>query len=103
MTNSGSKPEVIFLDRVEDGRCRLLVHWNIVDSTKEDPMTGEIRESWDYSERIIWWDLKLADVGLGTLDEIKSYLITNEEEIVDWAKATALNYDGTDCKKKLGK
>ena len=99
MPNSNSKPDVIFLDKVESGQCRLLVRWNIVESTKEDPMAGETRTSWDYSERVIWWYLDMPDIGTGTLKEIREYLAATEKTIVNLAQATDLNYDGTDSKK----
>ena len=99
MPNSNSKPDVIFLDKIESGQCRLLVRWNITESTKEDPMTGQPRTSWDYSERVIWWYLDMPDIGTGTLKEIREYLAATEKTIVNLAQATATNYNGTDCKK----
>ena len=92
MTNSDTKPEVMFLDYVKDGQCRLLVHWDIKEVTKEDPITGETRTSWDYSERVIWWILPQK---YETLDEILKYLDEIGTEILNWAMATDLNYDGT--------
>lgn len=92
MTNSNTEPEVMFLDYVKDGQCRLLVHWNIKEVTKEDPLTGKPRINWDYSERVIWWILPQK---YDTLDEILKYLDETETEIVNWAMATDLNFDGT--------
>ena len=92
MPNANSKPDVIFLDKIESGQCRLLVRWNIVESTKEDPISGDVRTSWDYSERVIWWYLDMPDIGTGTLKEIKAYLTATETTIVNLAKATEINY-----------
>ena len=92
MTNSDTKPEVMFLDYVKDGQCRLLVHWDIKEVTKEDLQTGKSRISWNYSERIIWWILPQK---YDTLEEILMYLDVNQSEILNWAMATDLNYDGT--------
>jgi hypothetical protein len=100
MVNSGTEPEVIFIDRVENGQCRLLVRWNIIESIKEDPMDGETRTSYDYSERVIWWSLSHADVGTGTLKEIRAYIVANEKAIVPWATATDLNYNGMEMKEE---
>jgi hypothetical protein len=98
MTNSDTKPEVLFLDYVKDGQCRLLVHWNIKESTKEDPMNPKkTRTSWDYSERVIWWTLPQR---YDTLEEILTYLDANQEEILNWAEATDNTFDGTKCKTK---
>ena len=99
MPNANSKPDVIFLDKIESGQCRLLVRWNIVESQREDQMTGETRTSWDYSERVIWWYLDSDDIGTGTLEEIREYLAATETTIVNLAKATDLDYDGSACKK----
>ena len=54
MTNSDTKPEILFLDYVKDGQCRLLVRWNITEVTTDDPENPkESRTSWNYSERVI--------------------------------------------------
>ena len=95
MTNSDTEPEVLFLDYVKDGQCRLLVRWNIKQVEKEDPMTGKPRTSWDYSERVIWWILPQK---YNTLEEIIAYLDTIEKEILNWTMATDCNHNGTDSK-----
>ena len=95
MTNSDTEPEVMFLDYVKDGKCRLLVHWNIKQVEKEDPMTGQLRTSWEYSERVIWWILPQK---YDTLEGIRAYLVTVQDEIVNWATATDNEFDGTVCK-----
>lgn len=96
MTNSDTKPEILFLDYVKDGRCRLLVHWDIKESTKEDPMnTKETRTSWDYSERVIWWTLPQR---YDTVAEVLAYLDGIQAEILNWAEATETNADGAAVK-----
>ena len=89
MPNSNTEPETIFLDYVKDGQARLLVRWNIQQVTTEE------RTSYNYSERVIWWVLPKPYV---TIDEVKAYLVTVEAEILDWAQAAALSFDGTMCK-----
>lgn len=88
MTNSNTEPETIFLDYVKDGKCRLLVRWKITKVEKEDPPTGKLRISWDYSERVIWWTLPQK---FNAFKEVLKYLDTNQEEILNWAMATELN------------
>ena len=95
MTNSDTEPEVMFLDYVKDGQCRLLVHWDIKEVTKEDPMTGQSHTSWEYSERVIWWILPQK---YETLEEIRAYLVTVQDEIVNWAMATDNVFGGIVCK-----
>ena len=95
MTNADTEPEVLFLDYVKDGQCRLLVRWNIKEVEKEDLTTGRTHTSWDYSERAIWWVLPRK---YNALDEILGYLDTVTEEIVNFATATECNHDGTTSK-----
>lgn len=95
MTNANTEPEVISLDYVKDGQCRLLVRWNIKQVETDDPMTGKSRTSWDYSERVIWWTLPQK---YSTLEEILAYLDANEPEILNWAEATDNTFDGTATK-----
>jgi len=92
MTNSDTEPEVLFLDYVKDGQCRLLVRWNITEVTKEDLTIGKSRVSWDYYERVIWWILPQK---YDTLEAILKYLDETKKEIVNWAMATEHNHDGT--------
>ncbi len=89
MPNSNSKPDEIFLDRIDDGRARLLVRWNIAQQAQKDEQISErISTSWNYSERIILWILPKK---FNTRDEIRKYLDSISVEILDWAKATDLN------------
>jgi hypothetical protein len=95
MTNSDTEPEVLFLDYVKDGQCRLLVRWSITKAEREDPMTGKAHISWNYSERVIWWILPQK---YDTLEEILAYLDTTEKEILNWAEATDTAFEGTATK-----
>jgi hypothetical protein len=100
MPNSTTKPKTIFLDHIENGLCCLYVRWNIIETTQEKPMSDIPKTSWDYTERIIWWYLDMKDIGSGTLSEIREYLVANEKVILNLAKATDLNYEGTSCRKE---
>ena len=92
MVNSDTKPEILFLDYVKNGQCRLLVHWGIKEVMKEEQMTGKTHVGWDYSERVIWWTLPQKYDSVG---EILKYLDDNQEEILNWAMATDNTFDGT--------
>ena len=98
MVNSNSEPEIVMLDSITKGVCDLRVRWDITEVTQDDPMTGEPRTSWNYAEKRISWQLDLGDIGTGTLEEIKKYLAEQEEEILRWAQAAVISYDGTACK-----
>lgn len=100
MPNSNTKPEPIMLDSITNGVCDLRVRWNIVKVTTEDPLCGKPRTSYNYSEKRMPWQLDLGDIGSGSLTEIKQYLAAQETEIMRWAQAAAISFDGTDCKKQ---
>ena len=86
--HSNIEPAVISIDRIENGIARLLVHWDIQQVSVPDPMTGTTHEEWQYSERVIKWVLPKL---YSSIDEIQTYLIENQAEILDWAKATEFN------------
>jgi len=86
--HSNTEPAVIFIDKIEAGIARLVVHWNIRQVTVPDPMTEETRQEWQYSERVIKWTLpqKYAD-----LAAVQTYLDGIQAEILNWAKATEMS------------
>lgn len=86
--HSNTEPAVIQIDKIEAGIARLLVHWNIEQVTITDPMTGETRQEWQYSERVIKWTLPMK---YDTLDDVREYLEEIQNEIVNWAEATEMN------------
>jgi len=94
MPNANTEPEVIFLDYVRDGQARLLVRWNITEVKTEE------RTSYNYSERVIWWTLPKP---YATLADVIAYLDGIKTEILDWAKATDLTFDGTTSKSAAAK
>jgi len=93
--NSDTRPEIIFLDRIVTGKAYLRVRWNIVEVEKEDPISGDIRTSYDYLERMMPWDLKIGDeddeIGKGTMPEILSFLKRQETEILKWTMVAEIN------------
>jgi hypothetical protein len=86
--HSNTEPAVIFIDKIEAGIARLLVHWNIQQVSVPDPMTGETRQEWQYSERVIKWTLPQK---YDSTDEVLTYLTGIQAEILNWAEATEMN------------
>ncbi len=91
--HSNVEPATIQIDRIENGIARLLVRWNIQQVTVEDAMTGETREEWQYSERVIKWTLpqKYANIVA-----VQAYLDSIQAEILNWSEATEMNSDTLD-------
>jgi len=101
MPTSDLKPDEIFLDYVKEGRCRLLVCWDIIQQVqKNEQISVKPSLSWSYSERIIWWILPEK---YDSLDKILTYLDANKSEIINWARATEVSYDGTVSKDAMKK
>lgn len=93
MPSSTLKPDEIFLDYVEEGRCRLLVRWNITEKEKLDEQIPESAQTfWDYSERVIWWSLPTK---YNTVEDVLMYLDIVHDEIMGWAMATETTFDGS--------
>jgi hypothetical protein len=86
--HSNTQPEVIAIDKIENGIARLLVRWNIRQVSVPDPMTGETREEWQYSERVIKWTIPQK---YDTLADLQEYLEGIQNEIINWAEATEMN------------
>ena len=86
--HSNVEPATIQIDRIENGIARLLVRWNIQQVTVEDAMTGETREEWQYSERVIKWTIPQK---YDSTDEVLTYLTGIQAEILNWAEATEMN------------
>jgi len=91
LVGSTVEPETLQPDIVQDGRVRLLVHWDAVQKEITDDMGT--RTEWEYQEQALWVPLPnpeyiepgeyrpvLSAVGL-------AYLAANEEEILAWAQA----------------
>lgn len=85
--HSNTEPAVIQIDKIEAGIARLLVHWNIQQVSVPDPMTGETRQEWQYSERVIKWTLPQKYENIAA---VQTYLDSIQEEILNWAEATEM-------------
>jgi hypothetical protein len=87
------QPDEIEIDRVRNGRARLLVHWDIQEITYTDEMTGESQTMYEYNETTLWWTFPLIDSGvqLDNITTINQYIQNNKAEILNFAKATEVS------------
>lgn len=91
LVGSTVEPETLQPDIVQDGRVRLLVHWDAVQKEITDDM-GTHTE-WEYQEQVLWVPLPVSEyIEPGEYRPVLSaaglaYLAANEEEILAWAQA----------------
>ena len=91
LVGSTVEPETLQPDIVQDGRVRLLVHWDAVQKEITDDM-GTHTE-WEYQEQVLWVPLPGSEhIEPGEYRPVLSaaglaYLAANEEEILAWAQA----------------
>ena len=85
------EPETLQPDIVQDGRVRLLVHWDAVQKEITDDMGT--RTEWEYQEQALWVPLPEPEyIEPGEYRPVlsaagRAYLAANEEEILAWAQA----------------
>ena len=94
MPNSCEYPDTIRIDIVKDGSARLLCRWDIHEV--EIKTDEESHIEYTYQERVIWWQLPLAEY----IDRVndrqvitdigREYIAENVDGILDWAKAAAV-------------
>ncbi len=91
LVGSTIEPETLQPDIVQDGRVRLLVHWDAVQKEITDDM-GTHTE-WEYQEQVLWVPLPEPEyIEPGEYRPVLSaaglaYLAANEGEIRAWAQA----------------
>ena len=91
LVGSTVEPETLQPDVVQDGRVRLLVHWDAVQKEITDDMST--RTEWEYQEQVLWVPLPEPEyIEPGEYRPVLSaaglaYLAANEEEILAWAQA----------------
>jgi hypothetical protein len=91
LVSSTVKPDTLQPDIVQDGRVRLLVHWDAVQKEITDDMGT--RTEWEYQEQVLWVPLPVSEyIEPGEYRPVLSaaglaYLAANEEEILAWAQA----------------
>ena len=91
LVGSTIEPVTLQPDIVQDGRVRLLVHWDAVQKEITDDMGT--RTEWEYQEQVLWVPLPEPEyIEPGEYRPVLSaaglaYLAANEEEILAWAQA----------------
>lgn len=89
MVVSDTKPESIQIDKIEDGRARLLIHWDITEQERSDEQGT--RTEYQYSERVLWWTLPQK---YSSVDEVLVYLTEISADLIHWAQATEFSVSG---------
>jgi hypothetical protein len=87
------QPDEIYIDKIKNGRARLLCRWNI----EENSITNEYDETttiYEYNEKVLWWTFPLEDESglvLDNIDNISQYIQNNKLEILNFAKGAEVN------------
>jgi hypothetical protein len=89
VVNSDTEPMPLQLDRVKNGKARVLVRWDIQQVEKVDPMTEEVRTIWEYEEKIMQW---ILDRAYKTTQDVETYLETEAVTILGFAQAAKMVY-----------
>lgn len=93
MPESTVEPDELYIDKIVNGRARLLCRWNIEQITKSDDFEKQL--IWQYDEAAIWWTFPYVDIDI-TLDSamnIESYMLKNKDEILNFAKGVSITID----------
>jgi hypothetical protein len=87
------QPQEIYIDKIKNGRARLLVRWNLETVTRIDEMTEEEQTIYKYDEAALWWTFPHSDNGnvLDNIPAIDSYVQANREEIMNFARGTQIS------------
>lgn len=98
MAESTIQPAEIYIDKVENGRARLLARWNISSIVREiDDTTQTI---YTYEEAALWWSFPYLDTdGVTVLDNfaaIEKFITTNKADILNYARGTQTTLIGKD-------
>lgn len=97
---SNLQPQEIYIDKIKNGRARLLVRWNVETVTRIDEMSGEEQTVYQYDEAVLLWtfpDSYTNSYGnliqIKSITELRAYINLNKEEILSFAKASKLNQE----------
>jgi hypothetical protein len=95
---SNLQPDEIYIDKIKNGRARLLVRWNLETVTRIDEMTEEEQTIYKYDETALWWtfpdsytDSSDNTVSIDTMDNLQAYLDSNKSEILSFARGTKID------------
>ena len=91
MPESTVEPTELYLDKVENGKARLLYRWNIRQEIEEDE-TGQ-RAMWKYNEKVVWWVCPYEDSGveLTTYEAANAYCQNNKADIINFTKGSTVS------------
>jgi hypothetical protein len=94
------QPQEIYIDKIKNGRARLLVRWNLETVTRIDEMTEEEQTIYKYDETALWWtfpdsyqDSSGSTVYIDTMSDLQAYLDSNKSEILSFARGTKIDAD----------
>jgi hypothetical protein len=90
---SNLQPDEIYIDKIKNGRARLLCRWNIEEQSITDD-NGETSTIYEYNEKVLWWTFPLEDESglvLDNIDNISQYIQNNKLEILNFAKGAEVN------------
>jgi len=88
MPESSIYPQSIEIDTIKNGVARLLTHWNIETTLREESTV------YSYEEAVIKWTLPDTyetggeSIQITTREDVETYITANAEEIMSFAKAT---------------
>lgn len=94
MTESTIQPAEIYIDKIENGRARILARWNITTSTRDE------QTIYSYEEVVLWWTFPYIDTdGVTVLDNyaaIEKFMLANKADILNYARGTQTTIVGND-------
>jgi len=91
MPESSIYPQEIEIDTIKNGVARLLTHWNIETTLREESTI------YIYDESVIRWTLPDTfeqdgeTITITTREDVELYVTANTAEIMSFAKATKLS------------
>jgi hypothetical protein len=90
---SNLQPQEIYIDKVKNGRVRLLCRWDVSEVTHTDEIKGEVQTLYDYEEKVLWWTFPLESDGLvlNNIENIEQYIQNNKTEILNFAKGSKIS------------
>lgn len=88
------QPGELYIDKIENGRARLLARWNISTVVRDE------QTIYTYDEAALWWTFPYMDTdGVTVLDNyaaIEAHLLANKADILNYAQGTQITLVGND-------
>ena len=86
MVESTIQPTETFIDKIENGRARILARWNITTLARDE------QTIYSYEEAVLWWTFPyLGTDGVTVLDNyaaIEAFINANKTDILNYARGT---------------